>query len=192
MKKALKATLMLTFAAAVYAGCNAVGYVGQFANVTTYGVSPSDRTPEGVVVDASGFKVDLAAIDSHIDKVEQCLRDKYPDGSLPADVVKNGHCLSDKFDPVIQRSFLTVKVAPDWHNGCLNEQVFPCGVDPKYCEAKGITPTPECPCECRGAVQDNDTIVTTPDLHLFDNDLIRVVTTCNYIWIAGLQECFAP
>jgi hypothetical protein len=135
--------------------------------------------------------LDLAAVDAHTDAVEACLRAKYPDGKLPPAVVAAGHCLYDTIELTVHRDCLTVKLAPDWRWSCDGkEQVFPCSVDPALCEAKGIHPTAECPCSCRSAIQDDGVIVVTPNLHLYDNDLIRLQTSCNFIWIPGLQECF--
>lgn len=177
------------FACLALSGC-AVCYNGGFVNVTSYPVTTTEKSPEGIAVDPSGFQVDLADLDHKTDLVEECLREKFPDGRLSGDIVTASHCLTDRIDTTIHRSCLRVKVAPDWHVGCQGEQVFPCSVDPALCEAKGFTPTAECPCECRSAIQDQDTVVTTPDLRLYANDLLRIVTTCNDIWTSSLQDCF--
>lgn len=169
------------------AGCGGFHYDGHFANVTSYPVHASTRTAEGIAVDGD---LDLAALDAKTDAVEACLRAKFPDGHLPGALSIDAHCLSDRVDLDVHRDLLTVKVAPDWHVGCQGMQQFPCSVDPALCEDKGFTPTTACPCECRSAIQDNDVIVVTPNLLLYDNDLIRLQTTCNFIWVPGLQECF--
>lgn len=176
------------------AGCGAPCLDNAYADVTSYAVSPSRRTPEGVAVDGD---LDLADIDAHTDRVEACLRKLYPDGRLPADVVQAGQCLTDRFEPTVPRDCLVVKLAPDWHLSCVidgqQEQVFPCpDIDPDVCRSKGIEPTDTCPCECRGAIQDQHVVVTTPDLHLYDHDLIRLVTGCNFIWSTSLKECYEP
>ncbi len=180
--------MRLALAVLLAAGCEPTCYDGHYANVTAYPIHASTRTPEGIAVDGD---LDLVELDRKTDAVEACLRGKYPDGHLPPELVEAAHCLSDRVDLDVHRDCLTVKVAPDWHVGCQGEQQFPCSVDPALCEAKGFTPTPECPCECRSAIQDNDAIVVTPDLRLFDNDLIRLQTSCNFIWVPGLQECFS-
>lgn len=171
-------------------GCGNVGgqcYDGNYANVTAYRISPDASSPSGISVDGS---VDLAKLDALTDSVEGCLNSKFPDGKMPAELVVAAHCLSDHVELHVHRDCLKVKVAPDWHVGCQGEEVFPCSIDPVLCEAKGFTPTPECPCECRSAIQDNGTIVVTPDLLMYEHDLIRLQTSCNYIWVPGLQECF--
>lgn len=165
-------------------------YDGHFANVTAYSIAPTQMTPQGLNVDASGSWVDLAAIDAKVDAVEQCLQGLYPDGVLPATMVATGHCLQNHFSPRVHREALVIKVAPNWHVGCSGEQQFSCAVDPQLCVDKGLVPTVQCPCQCRSAIQDQDIIVTTPDLRMLDHDLIRIVTSCNYIWVDPLQGCF--
>lgn len=174
-------------------GCSIdnICYNQHYSNTTNYSVSPNVKTPNGIKVDTTNFIVDLNDIDRRIDEVETCLKQKYPDGKLPLEIIQNGHCLYPTFDTNIHRSCLEIKVAPDWHVGCLGEEIFPCSIDPKYCLAKGITPTQECPCECRSAIQDQNVIVITPDLYLLKGDMIRLQTGCNFIWIDGLQECFS-
>ena len=177
-------------------------YDNHYANVTTYSIQPNTKTPSGIQVDTSGFYIDLDAIDIKVLNVENCLKAKYPNGVLPPDVVTNGQCIRNTFDTTIHRDCMKVKVASDWHVGCSGEQVFPCNIPIKYCEDKGIVidphckqgqaPSPDCPCpcECRDAIEQNDTVVTTPDLLLFDQSLIRLVSGCNWIWTPGLQECY--
>lgn len=159
-----------------------------FTNVTNYTVQYSAVTPKGTQVDGN---LDLAEIDRRIDQVEQCLQHITV---LPI----QAHCLATNFDHQIHRNFLGVKLAPDWHwtdNACDGnpQQVFACGKAPAaLCEAKGLTVSEACPCCWRGVVQDNSVIVTTPNMHLFDETLIRIVTGCNYIWDNELVGCYTP
>lgn len=172
------------------AGCGGVGgvcYDDHYANVTAYTVRATQRSPSGIAVDGA---LDLGELDRRTAAVEACLAARFPDGRMPAALVAAAHCLTDRVELVVHRECLTVKVAPDWHVGCAGEQVFPCSVDPALCQAKGLTPTAACPCECRSAIQDDGTIVVTPDLRLYANDLMRLQTSCNDIWVPGLEECF--
>jgi len=171
-------------------GCG-VNYNIYFANVTEYPVIPDTYTAKMVQVDTSGLEVNLADIDRRVDEVEQCLTKRFPDGQLSNRIIVDAHCRAPSFLPAVNRSELTIKIAPDWRNGCSGQQVFPCGVDPKYCIAKDITPTAECPCACRSAIQDDTTIVVTPNLYLLKGDLLRIITGCNFPWVPGLQECFS-
>lgn len=177
-------------------------YDNHYSDVVSFSTQPNTKTPSGIQVDTSGFSVDLAAIDTKVLNVENCLKAKYPNGVLPPDVVVNGQCIRNTFDTTIHRDCMRVKIASDWHVGCSGEQVFPCNVPIKLCEDKGImidphckqgqAPSPDCPCpcECRSAIEQNDTVITTPDLRLFDDALMRLTTGCNFIWVAGLVECY--
>jgi len=163
-------------------------YDVQDANVTQYSVNPTAVTPQGLRVDTSGFHLDLQEVDRHAQAVRACLQRLYPDHRLPQALLGPASCLRDTWEPL--KACLVVKVPPDWSMGCRGEQVFPCSVDPQLCRDKGLDVTPQCPCSCRDAVQDDGVVVTTPDFHLFDQSLIRLLTSCNQIWVPGLQECF--
>ena len=170
-----------------------------YQDVVNYPTSFDSVTPDGIRVDTSGQDISLVDIDSHISKVESCLRNLYPDGKLPESLIAKAQCQYKWFEPTIDRTSIAVKVAADWHwsgemcgdVGYGRQQIFPCNVDKKLCEVKGLTVTADCPCECRGSVLQQHVVVTTPNLHLFDNDLIRIVVGCNFIWTPGLQECFS-
>lgn len=155
-----------------------------FANVTNYAIRPSQKTPRGIAVDPSGMCVDLAAIDRKFLEVETCLRSLHPNLLISNETWRAGNCVYQ--DMYFWRP--VVKISPDSHVGCLEEQVFPCSVDPVHCFEKGLTPTEACPCECRGAIQGGD-VVTTPDLYLLKADIIRLDTSCNTPWVPGLEEC---
>lgn len=173
-----------------------------YSNVVNYPVNANEVTAKGVKVDNSGFDVSMQDIDTKVDKVESCLNKAFPGGILDADTIKSGQCIHASFLLPFVRSDIAVKIAPDWHKGDVSElskcgapgvspeETFPCNIDPQLCVDKGFTITPECPCECRGAVLNNHIVVTTPDLYLFDADLMRIVTSCNMVWLNKLQECF--
>jgi hypothetical protein len=175
-----------------------------YANINGYyqQIDANTKTPEGLAVDTSGFSVDLSAIDAKTDAVVSCLNNLYPGGNLPADVVAISNCTYENFDTTIHREWIKVKIATDWHytpNGCptLNEpaqQLFACGLAPgQLCEDKGLPPpTDMCPCCWRGIVQDQSNIITTPNLHLYDETLIRIITSCNVIWSTSLSSCYQP
>lgn len=170
-------------------------YFNHYSNYSNYTVSVEGETPAGIAYDSTGHALDAAEVDRRVDAVEACLTKLYPDGVLPESVRQAGSCLWAKlrFGTTVKRQCLTVKIAPDWHWSCDGkQQVFSCNAPEAGCLAKGRVPTPECPCCWRGLVQDETTLVTTPDLHLLTADLIRVVTSCNNIWVPGLQECYVP
>lgn len=61
------------------------------------------------------------------------------------------------------------------------------------CEAKGLEPTPECPCRWRAAIQDQQVAVSTPDLYNVRDPIVRIVTRCMQPWSAPeLVQCMKP
>jgi hypothetical protein len=77
----------------------------------------------------------------------------------------------------IERCFI-VMVPPDWYvSECTGTELFPCDIGPASCLAKGITPEELaiCPCNCRGAIQDDRYILVTPELILYKAQVIRMV-----------------
>ncbi len=185
---------------ALMAGCGSNPYAADnYLNVTNYEVNYTQYTPKGVGVDGD---LNLTDIDRRTDEVEACLQELFPDGTIPADIVKDSSCISAHFDLHIQRAYVGVKLAPDWYAGCYNErreyvgkgngeQVFPGKVDNTLCEAKGIKVTAECPCAYRAIIQDNTTIITAPNMHVYKAELIRLVTGCNNIWTSKLASCYS-
>ncbi len=187
------------FFAVYLSGCSANPYaIDSYLNVTSYSINYTQHTPKGLGVDGD---LDLADIDRRTDEVEACLANLYPDGRIPEKVMRDSSCILSHFDPHIMREYIGVKLASDWHwtpDSCNTagygpQQVFACGDAPTpLCEEKGLTISTECPCCWRGAIQDNSTIITTPNLHLFDESLIRVITGCNLIWNSQLATCYSP
>jgi hypothetical protein len=169
-----------------------------YQNVSNYPINYTQHTTKGIAVDDE-FQLDLTDIDKRTDDVEACLSHLFPNGVIPNDVVVNGQCISNHFDTTIHREYIGVKLAPDWSwtpdacdtIGWGKQQVFGCGTAPdNLCQEKGLVVSAECPCCWRGAIQDNSVIITTPDLHLFDNDLIRLVSGCSSIWNNELSNCY--
>lgn len=147
-----------------------------YANVTNYYVNATVSTPSGISVDLSDQLVDLEKIDELTLHVESCLK------------------------TTIHRQFFVVKIPSNWYNGCRNkywqlcydpgcgEQLFPCFVDPRLCEEKGFFE--QCECGCRAIIQDNNVIVTAPNLHMYTAELIRMVTGVNNIWTDPVGLCY--
>ncbi|MEA3272143.1 MAG: hypothetical protein U9P90_00570 [Patescibacteria group bacterium] len=181
-------------------GCNPQKcYYNNYQNITDYGISPNTETPNGIAVDTSEFDVDLEEIDRQVDSLESCLREAFAENSLideetavAQDCRVDGFGLRREFDLefTINRDCLIVKIASDWSvSSCSGQQVFPCDINPAVCEAKGIEVTDECPCMCRSMLQDENTVVTTPNLYLFRGELARMVTGCNNPWFAPISQC---
>lgn len=148
-------------------GCQtAPCYQNSYLNVTEYDVRANDITPDGIDVDNSGYEVDLNEIDRIVNEFEECYG-------------------------IVYKSCLTIKVAPDWYvSPCSGQQLFPCDIDEALCEQKGLTPNEECPCNCRAIIQDENTIIITPDLLLLQGELARMVSGINNPWAEEeIVEC---
>ncbi len=173
--------LYLSAIALCEGGCQSPCYLNYYLNITDYKTSADIQTPNGIAVRTNGQEVDLEKIDALTDYVEACLGIE------------------------IQRSCLSVVIPNDWYPACEgeNEQVFPCRIDPQVCADKGLPIDPDCvpgqlpdedcpcPCNCRATIQDENTIVTAPNLKLYSAELIRMVTGVNNIWInEATRRCY--
>ena len=152
--------------------CQNPCYFNNYANVTNYPTTPNTATPKGIAVRTNGQDVDLLKIDALTDYVESCL-------GIP-----------------VKRDCLSVVIPDDWYPACEDptQQVFPCKVSPQLCADKGFEIDPDCvpgqlpdekcpcPCNCRATIQDENVIITAPNLKLYSAELIRMVTGVNNIW----------
>jgi hypothetical protein len=170
-------------------------YQNQFPDQYHYVFRADQVTPSGIAVDTSGVAVDLAALDRQTDEVEACLAEAFgPVPRLPPALVADAHCDGAAFPLPLLRGDLAVKVAANWVPSCVSptQQLLPVPGQDWICEAKGQTPTPECPCRLRAGIQDNEIIVVTPDQYLYKDPLIRLVTGCNNPWVGALAVCARP
>ena len=190
-----KIVLVLCLAALASCGssdeCSSFLYGSQF----DYNIQPEFTTPGGIKVDPTGQDISAELVDRLVNEVEQCLAEQFPGGKIPAEVRIAAQCQAESFDLPVHRCF-TVKIPDDWELACANsaEQVLPRShtiyVPPdELCLAKGIIPTPECPCRWRAGLQDDDIIVTTPNFRVFKDPLIRMITGCNNPWVEPLATC---
>lgn len=142
--------------------------------------------PKGEVDD-----IDVAAV---VSRVETCTaimdvptRDQLVAGGCPVGVPWYSQgWRPDLFDVVI---------APDWSRShCTGKQLFPCGVSKADCDQakkdKGLTG--DCPCACRGTVQENKHVIVTPNLELLPGMLFSLITGCTRPWMPPFAKCTAP
>lgn len=195
MEKAIRTFTFLVVICACGCGDNDC-YVNHYRNITNYDVIPETLTPNDVLVDTSGFDVDLAEIDRQIDEMEVCVQNALFDGiDMPTAQAQgcrdsNLNYRTDFTDISVRRECLTVKIAPDWYvSACSGQEVFPCDIPPQVCIDKGLEITDECPCRCRSAIQDENVVVTTPNLYLFRGELARMITGCNNPWFGAVSRC---
>ena len=193
---------------ALYAGH---GYQNQFPQ--RYPFHPDVMTEGGIRVDTSGvwlygpatppalgFSAEVMAnrlIDRQVDEVETCLRETFPGGQLPPELIDTAHCDWGSFQVQISRGCLNVKVAPDaMLSADETQEVLPATGPVAICIAKGLCPVGStdvsCPCHVRAGIQDNAVIVVAPSAYLLKDPLIRMVTGCNNPWVGELAKCAAP
>lgn len=169
--------LILALAAGLAASACAP-YPGSYQqNRTAYEFSPTYETPAGLVVSDPRHELDPAALDATAARVQRCLRDV----ALTDLEVQRGWCSAYAAPPI--RPGVRVLVAPDWRvSACTGLQVFPCAMPDAACHAKGLRPTADCPCSCRGALQDaatKPTIVITPNLAALPWQLVILTLGCD-------------
>jgi hypothetical protein len=141
-------------------GCNTC-YRNGYGNITSYEVDPAIITAGGIRVDDPLRELDLEELDRQTDFLEDCLE-------IP-----------------IERDCLTVKVAPDWYiSPCSGQELFPCEMPEQVCLDKELTEEDleVCPCSCRAIIQDETTVVVTPNLLLYRGELARMITGENNPW----------
>lgn len=179
--------ISLAFFSLSMSGCDKDNcYQNYYADITDYKVKPDTQTPIlGIPVMTNGNDVDLQRIDEIILYVEDCL------------------------EMQLKRECLKVVIPSDWYvSYCASpegEELFPCRIDPQVCADKGLPIDPDCipgqapdedcpcPCNCRATIQDENVIITTPNLKLFSAELIRMMTGVNNIWLEPeLVKCYVP
>lgn len=147
--------------ALLLAGCP-YGYGGRlFASVTAYKIRESTswpRTAKGVRV-ANSTPAQRAEVDKRIDELEACL------------------------GKPIKRDWLSIYIATDSTvSPCTGQQLLPYPAPDRLCIAKGVTPTAECPCRWRSAIQDGYYVIVTPDLRMLKQEVARLVLSINNPW----------
>lgn len=173
-------------------GCPSACYSTWFSNVGGFEVKPNAKTSKGVKVDiAQGLKVDLVAMDGRLDKIESCLQG-IPTFVLTEEQRQAWSCPMRAWKPApLKRECLEIKVVHAVGSSCHPEWQFIDALAPEAsCTAKGLQPTPECPCRWRAGIVDEYKIVTPPAMYLWN--VTYVATACSNPWgTAALPSPFA-
>lgn len=130
---------------------------------------------KGLAVDVpDGFDADR--IVEIVDAVDTCLAEI---GELPSDEAEVAWCDGHAYTYApIQRGCFETKVESDWHwsrDG--RYQMLWDKADRWYCRQKGLDVEREC--YWRTAIQHGYQIITTPDLQLYADALVLLVTRCD-------------
>jgi|GEM_PF-2021513 hypothetical protein len=188
-------SILFIFVAAIFIGCGERNncYRNHYQSLTNYEVKPTAVTPKGIGVDPGGQVVDLQKIDRLTDELEACLNQTFGENpTITADLAMQADCRPDGWWPKthinlpisIKRGCVTIKIPDDWTiSSCSGEEVLNLMAPEELCRAKGVIPTPECPCRWRVATQDDNVIVTPPGLKLYKAELARIATGCNNVWL---------
>ena len=174
-------------------------YENYYQTITDYSVNPNATTPKGIQVDTGGYQVDLARIDGRIDKIWSCIQDVTAINPIPQ---PEWQCLKTKFSPdeKLKRDCLVIKMVKPFYTNlkCSEENWQFIGYDEKsteglkapdaLCEAKGLKPSKECPCMWRTAIQNENIIITPPDIYLWE---IGRLTSCNNVWHSPFAKCLS-
>jgi hypothetical protein len=162
------------------------------ASQSDYTLNFTYTTPKGIHVDPGNQKFDLDFIDNLVDETENCLAETFGNPPvIPSEIRNYSNCIDKSFPIPIKRKCLYLKIVDDWEESCLaaGDQVLPILAPGHACMEKGLVPTKDCPCRWRTVVQDRLVIVTTPNLKLFKDSLIRITTGCNNPWIPEFKGC---
>jgi hypothetical protein len=180
----------VAIATALLAGCSVCsetqwGY--EDGTFDAYSIGALERTPGGVMYDASGTGVSAATVDQITDKVETCLRPLA--GTSPPGAFCEGRIVPASID----RSSFRLKIAADSVIGCSGQEVLPVVAPSSGCEAKGETPTAACPCRWRAGIRCPNILIVTPNFVEYRDVLIRFVTGCADPWAnPELSVCASP
>lgn len=135
-------------------------YLNNYSNITNYKVKITRHTPNGIALDDPGNLLDDEEIDRVVNEVEECL------------------------GRGVKKNCLIIKIPKDFYiSPCSGKLLFPCNINKQICIDKGLEVSEECPCHCRSIIQDENYIITTPDLENFKGELVRMITGINNPWI---------
>ena len=142
-------------------------YSNDYLTLKHYELNFTEKTPGGIWVDPTGQGVDLTLIDRLTDELEACLAIR------------------------VNRECIGVKIPDDWFvSPCSDEELLPIPANDSLCLAKGVTSTPECPCNWRVETQDDNIVVIPPSLKLLKAELARIVTGENNVWVVpDITKC---
>lgn len=160
------------------------------ASVSSYKVKETSRTKGGLRLDLSEAPgpVDMDDLDRRVAAMTACLDEEAKKvGYRPTD--RSWGCPRFVDPGKWKRDCTVIKVvkaappspcSPQW-------EFLPIAADPRLCEAKGLPPTPACPCRWRTVTQDGMYVITPPALYLWE--LGTIITGCLNIWSSPFAKC---
>ena len=160
-----------------------------------YDTNFTQTTASGVRVDSSGQYVNLDTLDYVVTTVETCLSERFPNG-LSSALAKKAGCYSPWQGSIrpLDRDCVGIKIPEHWRISCdSKQQLLDRNAPQEGCIAKGLNRDfNECPCSWRAGIQEDSTIVVTPDLYMLPDPLVRWMTGCLNVWIEEISPCVRP
>jgi len=168
--------LLLLFFLLVKCGPNNQCYRNGFTNITWYDISPDIALESGIRVDSGGWEIDTKKLDERLTSIDKCLIDTAKEFGY-IDVLSG-----------LKTECIVIKVV-DPVEGCSEQQFIDVLAPEKLCKAKGVEPTPNCPCRWRTALQDDNVVITPPSIYLWE--VVRMHTGLDLIWDTPFVKCAA-
>jgi hypothetical protein len=158
--------------------------------VPPYKVENVQPTPSGIKVDTSGWDVSLEMVDTVVNSVERCLAQTFP-GKIPKTLRESAWCNFEKVRP-LKRDCITIKIPSSCFLSKDESEYLLDRKAPEYlCEQKENY-EPEHGCFWRTGIQEDETIVTCPDLYMLPDPIVRYMTSCTTAWEGDLAKCAKP
>jgi hypothetical protein len=191
----VKKLLLISLCLFMFVGCKTTScYRNYFANVISpiLSISIDKRTLKGIGIDSGGYSVDTTKLDGRVDKIVACIQEVGKTiGMASIENATTWQCLRRDFSKMedIKRSCLVIKIVPPVYSKCSDWQFTGAKAPDAGCISKGLTPTAECPCMWRSAVQNDNILVTPPAMYIWD--IGRIFTGCNNIWFSPFAKCLS-
>lgn len=162
-------------------------------SLSAFKVKQTTTSPKGLKLDLSEVpqaKIDLNQLDQRVSKMIACMDEELT--KVNHRPPREWACARSEVEPFKWHwDCPTIKVVPAVTSKCSTEEMLPVLADPALCRAKGVEPTPECPCRWRTLVQDNGFVVITPP-RMYLWELARVITGCDNLWVSPMARCLTP
>lgn len=141
-------------------------------------------TAQGIKVDTGGQDVDFDLLDKMTNEVQKCLLKTFGrNGKIPTRIQKEAYCSEIEFDPKIKKECLNIKIPTNWiwSNTQYNMQLLNDNAPFEGCARKGQKKE-DGPCKWRAGISDSNIIVVTPNLYLYKDPLVKLITSCMGPW----------
>jgi hypothetical protein len=153
------------------------------SNLKKYSFNLDKKSPKGINIDSGGQYIDLDLLDQMTSVVQSCLIESFgKDGTIPITIQKQAQCMEVSFEPKIIRKCLFVKIPTDWFWSKVdpNMQLLNDKAPDSGCIKKGQDAVNSC--WWRAGISDYNIIVVTPNLYMYADPLVKLITTCIDPW----------